>query len=335
MPDLSMNERQEAISIALRKRLGMADLYVAELYEDRAIYTTYGAGEQAGKSWEVTYSIDGDSVTVGEDATEVQRRTVYQAVKFTEGEDSLIEGLAIPFGAVKGKDIDGEDFGADTDLCLDWFPEGRPILYHHGLNGAIKTEVVGRQKTVSMVEEGAFVQAELDKRSRWYGRVKKLIDAGALGFSSGAMAHLVTATKSGHITRWPWVELSLTPTNAHPGAEVYAVKADLGSFTSDVGDGLETGPYTEHGERVLADVTGFLDRTDDRVAARSKAGRELSAANRTALSNLDGQLAEWGSDIAERRARIKGLLGTPTEDETAQLETELLVSELRRSGALD
>lgn len=338
--DLSMSERQEAITAALRKRLGGSDLYVAELHDDRAIYTTYGSGENAGKSWEVAVSFDAAGVvTLGDDVTEVQRRTVYQAVKFAEDDEdgTVIEGLAIPFGGpIKGKDIDGEFFDKDTDLALDWFPDGRPILYHHGLHGAVKTEVVGRQKTVTVGDEGGFVTGELDKRSRWYARVKKLIDAGALGFSSGAMPHLVQTNKSGHIKRWPWVELSLTPTPAHPGAVAYAVKADASAFTTD-GDGPEDGPYTDHGERVLADVAGFLERTDDRVEARTKVGRELSTANREALRELDGHLAGWVTEIAAKRERIHGLLGPDADAGKAmqELETELLVSELRRSGVIE
>ena len=56
-----------------------------------------------------------------------------QALKYAEGSDDIIEGLAIPFGGPnRGKDFDGEDFGPDTDFALDWFPQGRPLVYHHG-----------------------------------------------------------------------------------------------------------------------------------------------------------------------------------------------------------
>jgi hypothetical protein len=343
--DLSMSERQEAVLVALRKRTAVSDLYVAELYDARAVYSIYGTGESSGKSFEVEYTIDDDGVvTLGEDVVEVQRRTIYQAVKFADEDDdgSMIRGLAIPFGGpIKGKDIDGEDFGPDTDLCLDWFPDGRPILYHHGINGAIKTSVIGRQVALETDDEGVWVKAELDKASRWYSRVKKLIDQGALGFSSGAMPHLVKATKSGHITRWPWVELTLTPTRANPNAALaYAVKGSVDDIT-DTGDGQEHGPYTEHGERVLADVHGFLERTDDRAESRLKVGRELSAANREALTKLDGHLAGWERDVATKRKRIQDLLArtesapaAKSEDSTA-LEAELLISELRRAGRID
>jgi hypothetical protein len=339
--ELSFSERQEALRVAVRKRTGITDLYITETYDDRVIYTVWGDGDQAGKSFQLGYEMDDEgNVTFGDEITEVVRQTVFRAVKFVDDDETVIRGLAIPFGGpIKGKDIDGEDFGPDTDLCLEWFPDGRPVLYHHGLNPATKTAVVGRQTEIEVDDEGVWVKAELDKRSRWYSRVKKLVDKGAVGFSSGAMPHLVKATKSGHITRWPWVELSLTPTQANPNAAlVYAVKGSVEDIPED--DGPEHGPYTEHGERVLADVSGFLDRTDDRIETRSKVGRELSAANRAALTELDGHLATWAKEVAKKRERIKELLdrtdpeAAKAEDTTA-LEAELLVSELRRAGRLD
>src|SRR5688572_11577720 len=77
-----------------------------------------------------------------EEAAKEQQAALYanepgarkMAVKFVDGSDTLIEGLAVPYGGSfgKGKDLHGEDFGPDTDLALDWFPEeGRPFLFHH------------------------------------------------------------------------------------------------------------------------------------------------------------------------------------------------------------
>ncbi len=259
------------------------------------------------------------------------------AVKFADDTDNMIRGLAMPFGGpLDGRDVDGETFTPDTDLCLDWFPNGRPLLYHHGLDGELKTAVVGRQLEVETDEEGAWVKAQLDKRSRYYARVKQLIDQEALGFSSGAMPHLVK-TKNGVIERWPWVELSLTPTPANTHAQVYAVKADLSGFydTTTEDEDAEHATYSDHAQRVLADVTGFLDRTDDRAESRIKAGRELSAANREALLALDGHLAGWAKDLATKGQQIRALLDRTdpaARKAVEELETELLVAELRVAG---
>lgn len=332
--DRSFDELRQLVSDALRAARGtMTDLWVTEMYPDRVVYS------EAGKYWEAPYTIADDGVTVTfDDRTEVERRVSYEpvAVKFAKGSDTLIEGLAIPFGGpIAGKDLDGEDFGPDTDLCLEWFPEGRPVLYHHGLNGAIKTEVVGRQTTVEMTDEGAWVKAELDKSSRWHSRVKQLVEKGALGFSSGAMPHLVKTRKDGHITRWPWVELTLTPTRANPYAAAYAVKSAPPGFIEDTedDDGSEPEPFDVQGARVKAALDDFLERVTARIDARLKAGRELSGSNREWLSSLYERLGE----LEKLRREVKDALDrTDPEAKKAieSLEIELLVSDLRRRGVL-
>jgi hypothetical protein len=320
--DRSFDELRQLVSDALRQSRGaVADMWVVEMYDDRAVYS------EGGKHWEVPYTVAGSDVTFGE-RQEVQRVVEYKpmAVKFTKGSDREIRGLAIPFGGpIDGKDIDGEDFGSDTDLCLDWFPSGRPILYHHGLDGAVKTTVVGHQTELEIVEdEGAWVKAELDKRSRYYERIKALIAKGALGFSSGAMPHLVKYGKNGHIERWPWVELSLTPTPAHPGAVVYAVKATSALFADaddDGGSGPE--PFDDHAGRVASDVGQLIERAQKRVELRgSKVGRELSASNRQELESLHEKLR----DLLDRTAP------RPSQKDIDELDAELAVSELRRAG---
>lgn len=242
------------------------------------------------------------------------------AVSFVKGSTELIEGLAIPFGGpIAGKDLDGEFFTKNTDLCLDWFDE-RPLLYHHGMDGALQAAVIGRVKSHETKSDGLWVQAQLDKNSKYRQVVAKLINASGVGFSSGAMQHLVeTNAKTGEIERWPWVEESLTPTPANPDAlQVYAVKsADLidhlaaietpipaalianalKAMDTAAHTGLEHGPFAEHGQRVLADVRDFVDRTVARKDARTKADRTLSENDRSVLLELQGLLWTISADV--------------------------------------
>ncbi len=143
------------------------------------------------------------------------------AVKMVDGAEDIIEGLGMPWGGpfATGQDLYGEHFTKSTDFALSWFPSdgGRPLLFHHSLDGDVGLSPVGRVKGYEVKADiGVWTRAQLDKSSEFFDAIKELVKAGKLFFSSGAMAHLVEVDKkSGEILKWPWVELSLTPTPAN------------------------------------------------------------------------------------------------------------------------
>lgn len=152
------------------------------------------------------------------------------AVKFVDDpEKGIIEGLILPLGGpvAGGKDLTGTFFSERTDFALDWFPEGgRPGLYHHGADAQFGIRPIGREiKSWQEDGKGVWVRAQLDKAHAYWSEVKGLIDKGLLFMSSGSVDHLVEATKSGEIVRWPWVEWTLTPIPANPEAVVRAVRS--------------------------------------------------------------------------------------------------------------
>lgn len=238
------------------------------------------------------------------------------AVKFADGSDNVIEGLAIPFGGpFAGKDLDGESFGPDTDIAADWFPEeGRPVLYHHGLDDGVKTALVGRQISREQVDDGHWVKVQLDKRNRYFERIAQMVTDGALSFSSGAIPHLVQTRKDGRIERWPWVELSLTPTPANAYAGVYRVKSSEAiehiaavkaaipePLREAIDESLDTSlaglSYADHADRVLADMKALVARTQEIADLRAKAKRRISAATVERLSAVRDQAQQVIADI--------------------------------------
>lgn len=265
------------------------------------------------------------------------------AVKFVDGSDSMIEGLAIPYGGpayLGGKDFDGERFDPETDLHLEWFPnEGRPFLFGHGMDPEIKTAVVGRQIERTPMDVGQWVRVQLDKRSKYLEHIQELVRAGALSFSSGAVPHLVSVDDTGTIKSWPWVELSGTPTPANPDALAYAVKtADaiehLAAIRAEVPDALKEaidGPpvpvaeptYAELTESVAAQVKAWAKATEDRIAFRAKDGRGLGDANLEALRESHVLLG----------AALKEAERTPElEAEARRIEADFLRLQSRQLG---
>ena len=251
--------------------------------------------------------------------------TLDMTVKFAEGSDEIIEGYGVPFGL----DLDGQQFSAKSDLCLDWFPKGgRPILFHHGFDDTVKMAPIGHEIESTMTDDGLWVRAQLDKASKYYSRVKQLVEKGAVGWSSGAPDHKVKIARDGHIDRWPAVEFSLTPTPAKPNVVAYAMKSEQAAelMPADIeqaheGDS-EPESLADHSERVLAGVKAWVERMEERSDFRVKVGRELSRANIEALRSAYQTIGV----LLEKADK-------PTEDEQRAAEAKKAYAEYLRVEA--
>lgn len=146
-------------------------------------------------------------------------------IYFDGASEDTIVGLGIPFGGPGSKDLQGEWFDRQTDLVLSLVQGDRPLLYHHGLDPEVKSSVIGRITGYTIHETGVWWQAQLDLAGKYAATIKDLVRRGVLGFSSGALSHLVKREPDGRISVWPWIEGSLTATPANPLARAYSVKA--------------------------------------------------------------------------------------------------------------
>lgn len=352
-PDRIRHERiRDRARLRRDPMIGRPDKYVQYLTKIPVPEVT------ADAEWIGTHAIPGEQYdalvsTLRQSVGEASKRSpvAMNAVKFAEGTDNIIEGLAIPFGGpFAGKDLQGESFGPDTDLALEWFPdEGRPVIFDHGLDGGMKTALVGRQIERAAQDAGHWVKVQLDKRNRYFEQITKMVNDGLLSFSSGSLSHLVKV-EEGSIKSWPWVELSLTPTPANPDAAVYAVKSSdaiehIAAVKSAVPaplkaavDTLEDGfteqpndsgpePFDAHAERVASEVVDLVERANKRFETRSatKAGRELSEANVEAFRNVH----RLAGELLERSDKP-----TENEAEAAKEYAEYLRIEAAQYGAL-
>jgi hypothetical protein len=192
---------------------------------------------------------------------------------------------------MSGQDLYGEHFTKATDFAFSWFPDSeqgsRPLLYHHALDSDAGLAPVGRVKSYEVKADiGVWTQAQLDKSSEYFDAIKDLVKAGKLFFSSGAMAHLVEVDRrSGEIRRWPWVELSLTPTPANLLASVDLVTA------------------SKHFE--LAGLKAVWDEKDPAVGAALKACSQQRVKEMASEMDLDldetaiAEMMEGAADMSE------------------------------------
>jgi hypothetical protein len=269
--------------------------------------------------------------------------TLDMTVKFAEGSDTIIEGYGVPFGL----DLDGQQFTPDTERHHDWFPKGgRPILVDHGFDSTIKFAKIGEELSTETREEGDWVRAQLDKASKYYSRVKKLIDAGKVGWSSAAPDHKVKIAADGTIERWPVIEYSLTVTPAKPNIVAFAMKSDLAATILEgiedstetvkqaaaelAAEGIEQTPESDpepvsladHSEQVLAGMKAWVERMEERSDFRMKVGRELSKAN---IEALRAAYATIGA-LLEKADK-------PSEDEQRKVEASKAFAEYLRLEA--
>ena len=157
-----------------------------------------------------------------------------KTVKTVDGPAGRIGGYLLVWGEPQQRDLQGEYFTPETDVALDWYPQ-RPLLYHHGLDGALKAAVIGVIDTLRRDEIGLWAEAQLDLHKRYVRAVQRLVDGGILSWSSGSLPHLVEVGEAGQIKRWPIVEGSLTPTPAEPRhTDVQTLKSAYKSLGLDM-----------------------------------------------------------------------------------------------------
>ena len=150
------------------------------------------------------------------------------SIKLIDAEKGTFEGLAIPYGGpLHGKDLDGDSFTSETDFHLDWFPQGRPILYHHGLDYMLKAKPIAKELKVTPTERGMWLSGQFDMSHEYITEVMTLLRDEALGFSSGSMPHLVMRDPGGYIRSWPWIETSMTPVPSNPYGLITMKSHDL------------------------------------------------------------------------------------------------------------
>ena len=155
-------------------------------------------------------------------------------VKMIDAPAGRIGGYMLVWGEADRRDLQGEFFTPQTDVGLDWY-EQRPVLYHHGLDGALKAAVIGVIDTLRPDETGLWAEAQLDLHKRYVRAVRRLVDLGVLSWSSGSLPHLVDVGEDGRIKCWPIVEGSLTPTPAEPRqTDVQTLKSAYKSLGLDV-----------------------------------------------------------------------------------------------------
>lgn len=190
-----------------------------------------------------------------------------------------IGGYGVVWGGV---DLEGEQFGPDTDFWLDRLPGAKPVLFDHGADATVGKAVIGATTKIEADDFGLWVEAQLNRANQYADYVLELLKAGALGYSSGALAHLVERVTGNGPTRiksWPIGEFSLTPTPAEPRtlgvAEIRSL-VDLADglralLPEDAGNASAQGEERAQGDAPAAERETTITIVEDEMSEDTKA----------------------------------------------------------------
>lgn len=166
-------------------------------------------------------------------------------------ENGKIGGYLVRFTDADHKDLDGEYFVKDTYLG-NREGDGADTIFHHAqplpVKVAVSAEVAAelhamRDYVFTPVKTkrdavGLWAETVMDLANSYEKAVFNLAKKGKIGWSSGAVSHLVRKDTDGKITRWPIGEASLTPTPADALNRAIPIKSLAGvKFVSLIDEG--------------------------------------------------------------------------------------------------
>ena len=193
-----------------------------------------------------------------------------------------VGGYLVRFSDANTPDLTGDFFDAKTAINI---PAELPVLYNHGLDDKLKRRVIG--KATSRVDDvGVWADAQLDMRDEYEKAIYAMAEAGKLGYSSGALSHLVDREpvgKSMHIKTWFIGEASLTPKPAEYRNTVQTIKSLTTSEAalSDKDESKQSENLLEKNtmnEEIKAAVAEALAQRDAEVKAEADKQAAIKAA---------------------------------------------------------
>jgi hypothetical protein len=237
-----------------------------------------------------------------------------------------IGGYAVRFTDREHRDLYGDYFTKDTYLGAHQ-GDGVDVLFHHGMPlhttrrmteeqkrslEAFRNHIFSSPTKAKKDETGLFVEVVLDMANAYEEAVYGLTKAGKLGWSSGSTWHMMRRTDDGEITRWPIIEVSMTPQPAEKLNRVVTLKSleslkfaplDDAPVSDDASESPNQ-PITEdaeqqvaafdgldidtHSQLTVVAMRGITSRFRGNHESRKKDGRVLSERNRQRITSWIG-----------------------------------------------
>lgn len=196
-----------------------------------------------------------------------------------------IGGYLVRFTDSNSPDLTGDFFDAKSDITI---PDTLPLLYNHGMDKTIKKRKIGTT-TTRIDDAGVWAESQLNMRDDYEKRIYEMAEAGKLGYSSGALSHLVDREpvgKSFHIKTWFIGEASLTPTPAEYRNTVVTIKSLM-----------------EHNEMDTNEIKSAVDEAvKSALAAKAEADKAEADKQAAIKSAEEAGYQKAIKDVADRKA---------------------------------
>lgn len=135
-----------------------------------------------------------------------------------------VGGYLVRFTDASQPDLTGDFFSKKSDIRVT---DSVDVYYNHGLDSTLKKRVIGKA-TTRIDDAGVWAETQLNLRDEYEKAIYSMAEKGKLGYSSGALSHLVEREPAGKgvsfIKTWVIGECSLTPTPAEPRNTVISIK---------------------------------------------------------------------------------------------------------------
>lgn len=238
-----------------------------------------------------------------------------------------ISGYLVSFGTPDEKDLYDTYFTRDTDYFLDVYSH-QPIFFDHTLHDKApgmpddmpRRFLIGRLIRAAVDDLGVWVEGIIDQHSKWVTEIVKLIEAGAMHFSSGSVPHLVVEEEDGRMSSWPIIEASVTASPAEPRmTNVYVARAAYRSIGEEAalerllqaGRARRAGHATNHPIRegdfqmTLEELYAYLRTVLN--ARWAEVGESLAAVRADGGGDATSQIEDMLQPIADEAASLLGV----------------------------
>lgn len=192
-------------------RHSAGDSKMVQTIHDHAVSLGAMCGEQKAVSESQDNLIENGNALKAIAETDTEYTVGNYIILFGNPAQRDLEGLASKRTNPDGSK--GEYFTKSTNLESTYTQTGMLYIdWEHGNDDLSQDEVLGYVdwKSAQIDERGVFVNRVLNRRNKYVGWLKTLIDAGLVGTSSQAIESRVQKANDGAIIRWPLKRDTLT-----------------------------------------------------------------------------------------------------------------------------